>query len=179
LFSPPGLLTANSFQHIAMTYDKGSGVGRLYLNGAVIASGNLGSFTPQTSYALNVGRRVSDPNFPKYGGLLDEVSLYGRALTQGEVQNIYNAASSGKCHPPGLNLAERPAGTMMIPKAVAGGFQVSFKGIPGREYEIQRALNVSGPWTTLTTVFVGSNGIGFHADTDAPPNKAFYRNVIR
>jgi hypothetical protein len=68
---------------------------------------------------------------------------------------------------------------MMIPKAVAGGFQVSFKGIPGREYEIQRALNVSGPWTTLTTVFVAPNGIGFYADTEAPPSKAFYRNVIR
>jgi len=66
-----------------MTYDRGSGVGKLYLNGAVVASQNMGSFTPQTSYALNVGKRVWDASFPKYGGMLDETSLYSRALGQG------------------------------------------------------------------------------------------------
>src|SRR5690242_5404898 len=66
IFSAPGYLTTNSFQHIAITYDKASGVGRLYLNGAVIANDNLGSFTPQTSYALNVASRAWDASFPKY-----------------------------------------------------------------------------------------------------------------
>jgi hypothetical protein len=150
----------------------------LYVNGVEVASANLGSFTPQTSYNLYLGRRASG-GVPSYSGLLDEGSLYNRALSQAEIQSIYSAGSFGKCHGSGLTVVETPVGTMMVPKAAAGGLQVSFKGIPGREYEIQRAPNINGPWTTLATVSVGSNGIGFYADTDAPPTKAFYRNVIR
>ncbi|MBI3853733.1 MAG: DUF642 domain-containing protein, partial [Verrucomicrobia bacterium] len=35
-----------------------------------------------------------------YTGLLDDISIYSRALTLAEIQSIYNAASAGKCPPP-------------------------------------------------------------------------------
>jgi len=178
VYSAAGVLSSNTFQHVALTYDKASGLGKLYVNGVEVANMSLGSFTPQTSYNLYLGRRASG-GVPSYSGLMDEVSIYNRALTQGEIHSIYDAGSFGKCHSSGLAVAEAPVGTMMIPKAVVGGLQVSFKGVPGREYEIQRAPNINGPWTTLTTILVGSNGVGSYADTDAPPIKAFYRNVIR
>src|SRR5215831_13077417 len=49
LTSATGLITSSNFQHVAVTYDKTSGIGTLYLNGGVIAQTNLGSFTPYTS----------------------------------------------------------------------------------------------------------------------------------
>jgi hypothetical protein len=60
----------------------------------------LGSFTPETSYDLYLGRRVlTHGEHYTYAGLLDEVSLYNRALTSNEIAAIYNAGAAGKCPP--------------------------------------------------------------------------------
>jgi hypothetical protein len=179
IFSAPGYLTTNSFQHIAITYDKASGVGRLYLNGAVIASDNLGSFTPQTSYALNVASRAWDASFPKYGGLLDEVSLYSRALSQGELQAIYFAGSAGKCQPSGPVARVRNTVHMLPISAIANGYKINFSATANQTYVIQRAPRLNGPWITLRSVLVDSNGIGSYIDTNAPADAAFYRLVAQ
>ena len=73
-----------------------------YLNGVMVASTNLGSFTPQTSFAnLLIGARttfnsVANPS-DRFSGGLDELGLYNRALSPAEIQSIYNASSAGKC----------------------------------------------------------------------------------
>jgi hypothetical protein len=178
-------------------------------------------------------------NYGSYAGLLDEVSIYNRALSASEVQSIYNADTAGKCvnHPPtasNLAAATRRNQAISIPAEkillyasdpdgdplvvtnvsatstnggsvvlgggavtytpVAGfigadrftytvadgrggtasgfvlvqvrddgglsqnmlpltttpnGYLVTFVGIPGRTYTLQRAPSVTGPWTTL------------------------------
>ena len=93
-----GILATNVLQHVALTYDKTSGVAVLYLNGVAVTITNLGSFTPQTSYDLYFGKRPSGPFAGSYfNGLMDEISIYNRALSSNEVASIYNAGSSGKC----------------------------------------------------------------------------------
>jgi hypothetical protein len=89
--SANGLLVTNSFQHVALTYDKSSGQAVIYCNGIVAATSNLGSFTPQTTYPVNIGRRTGEPigNGDNYSGLIDELSLYNRALSAAEIQAIY------------------------------------------------------------------------------------------
>ncbi|HXF10900.1 MAG TPA: LamG-like jellyroll fold domain-containing protein, partial [Desulfuromonadaceae bacterium] len=101
LQAAPGLLSSNVFQHVALTYDKSSGFAALYLNGAIVASNNFGNITPQTTYPVNIGRRTGQPVGlgDTYGGSIDELSLYSRALSTSEIQSIYNANSSGKCTP--------------------------------------------------------------------------------
>src|SRR5579872_15002 len=47
--SASGLITANSWQHVAVSYDKSTGLAKLYLNGTIVAQQNLGIFTPQTT----------------------------------------------------------------------------------------------------------------------------------
>ena len=92
--SAAGLIVTNAFQHVAVTYDKTSGIGTLYLNAVIVAQQSLGSFTPQTTYRLNIGARqdsVAPAQVEYWAGLLDEVSLYGRALTSNEIAAIYNA----------------------------------------------------------------------------------------
>src|SRR5580765_6761433 len=117
IYSGPGLLTASNFQHVALTYSHGSGVGTLYINGAVVATANLGSFTPQTSYPLSIGQSVVAGNLATFSGLIDEVSLYGRALTQTEVRSIYAAGTFGKCHPTAPFIVTQPANQL----AAVGG----------------------------------------------------------
>jgi hypothetical protein len=96
--SDPGVLQANLFQHVAVTYNKTNGLARLYLNGAIVKESNLGVFTPQTSYELYFGERPpGDINSRYYAGLIDEIDVFSRALEPAEVQAIYNAGQLGKC----------------------------------------------------------------------------------
>ena len=93
-----GVVASNIYQHLALTYDKASGMAVLYLNGNQVQTANLGSFTPQTSYDLYLGVRASGSSAGGYfTGAIDEPSLYNRALSQTEIQAIYNAGSAGKC----------------------------------------------------------------------------------
>jgi len=77
-----------------MTYDKSSGLSRLFLNGAEVAAANVGSFTPLTSYDLHLGYRPT-PGPNTYRGLLEEIALYNRALTSNEIRAVYLANSAG------------------------------------------------------------------------------------
>ena len=105
-----GVMTANTYQHIALTYDKTTGVAVLYHDGVPVATQNLGSFTPQTSFDLYMGVRPSGPFSNLYfNGKLDEISLYGRALSACEIQAIYNAGSAGKCPPSSPSCTPAPA----------------------------------------------------------------------
>jgi concanavalin A-like lectin/glucanase superfamily protein len=96
LNAPPNLLTPNLFQHLALSYDRASGIAALYCNGAVVVSQLLGSFDPVTRYSLFLGREPYNA-VEVYTGLLDEVSLYNRALSAQEISAIYSADSGGKC----------------------------------------------------------------------------------
>jgi hypothetical protein len=177
-----GLLNTNTFQHVALTYDKASGMSKLYLNGTVVASENLGNFTPQTSFPMYIGQRPSDSSVALYGGLMDELSLYARALSPAEIQAIYGAGASGKCpggRPPIASGGNVRATKMLQPVRVSGGYQINIAGASGASYVIQRAPTVSGPWTTLTTVAVSTNGTGSYIDRAVLPDAAFYRAVAQ
>jgi len=106
-----GVVVSNSYQHIALTYDQASGLAVLYLNGNLVQSANLGSFTPQTSYDFYLGERVSGTDAGSYfGGGMDEPSLYNRALSAIEIAAIYNAGSAGKCAPAVASCVTPPSG---------------------------------------------------------------------
>jgi hypothetical protein len=101
LTSAGGLINTHAYQHVALTYDKTSGQALLYLDGTVVASENLGSFTPQTSYNLYLGWRPGGLAAAySWAGQMDEVSIYNRVLSAAELQAIVAAGSAGKCVTP-------------------------------------------------------------------------------
>ncbi len=108
--SANGLITPNTYQHVALTYDKASGVAKLFLNGAIVATQSLGSFTPQTSYDLYFANRPTTNYF--YTGALDEIGIFNRSLSQAEIQTIFNAGADGKCKATSLQFqhASYPSG---------------------------------------------------------------------
>lgn len=55
-----------------------------------------------------------------------------------------------------------------------GDVGISFQGIPGRTYQIQRSTNLTD-WTPLTTVTAAGNGAVDFTDEDPPEGSAFYR----
>ncbi|HTL56955.1 MAG TPA: LamG domain-containing protein [Candidatus Limnocylindrales bacterium] len=81
------------WHHVAMTYD-GANL-KLYVNGNQEGSaGATGSLIP-SSASLDIGGHGVPYAVPC---IVDELSLYNRALASNEVQAIFQAGSAGKCH---------------------------------------------------------------------------------
>jgi alpha-tubulin suppressor-like RCC1 family protein len=159
-----GVVAANSYQHIALTYDKTTGIAVLYLNGIPVQTSSLGSFTPQTSYNFYMGTRLSGALAGSYfGGAIDEPSLYNRALSQAEIQAIYNAGSAGKCAPVTTACTPPPAGIVGWWKA-DGSTVDGVGGNNGANQNISYTNGVVGqafacdpdtfPWGTYTGIQV-------------------------
>lgn len=96
-----GLVSADRWTHVAFTYDALSRTALLYVNG-LMAGSNVSStpIHPQTLLPINLGFRPDASSELLAGtrhlGLLDEVSIYGRALAPAEVILIYKADAAGK-----------------------------------------------------------------------------------
>ena len=69
----------------------------------------------------------------------------------------------------------RPALTL-IPDG-SGGYVIQFIGAPDVAYRLERATNLNGPWTTLTTLVAPASGMLEFHDTTAPASEAFYRTA--
>jgi hypothetical protein len=77
--------------HIAVVHQNRQAT--LYINGVLVRTGLVSGTDSYPSTCLG----EMGLGFGYYAGLLDEVSIYSRALSSPEVQAIYNAGSSGKC----------------------------------------------------------------------------------
>jgi hypothetical protein len=159
-----GLLVTMSFQHVALTYDKSTGVARIFHNGAPMDSQNVGVITPRTGFPLNLGKRTSggDPSY--YRGLMDEFAVYDRALNNNEIQAIYNAGLLGKCKQMAPTIVVQPTGRSVRVGARAT-FQVYANG-PSLLYQwrldgvnISGATNASLYLTNIQTNQVGDYSV--------------------
>src|SRR5205807_1961052 len=97
--SNAGTIVAGQFTHVALTLSNNgeSRVMTLYANGQQV--GQVSGFD-----TLNVGTArfvIGDSEtsgfYDNFAGIIDEVEMFGRALSQSEVQKIYDAGSAGKC----------------------------------------------------------------------------------
>jgi hypothetical protein len=93
--SPSGVVKPGRWQHVALTYDHLNGWAALYVNGVVVASTNVGIFTPDTRGSVQIGAGSAG----YFYGAVDEAAVYGRALTPFEVAAIYHSAK-GRCTEP-------------------------------------------------------------------------------
>jgi len=89
-------LTADQWQHLTVIHDS-SGNYREYLNGNLSGSGNWGAINYSSYNSLIFGRWGGGEG-RNWKGLLDEVDVYNRALSETEVVSLFNAGGEGKCH---------------------------------------------------------------------------------
>jgi hypothetical protein len=83
---------AGQWYYLVGTYD-GTQL-RLFVNG-VLETSTPSSRIINSDSPLTIGRSSSANEY--FEGLVDEVSVYNRALTADEIAAIYNAGSAGKC----------------------------------------------------------------------------------
>jgi len=66
---------------------------------------------------------------------------------------------------------------LLAPVKTANGYRVRFACTPGFSYRLQRATQVTGPWSDLSTNIGPANAYVEFEDTTAPAGQAFYRTV--
>lgn len=88
-----------TWTHVAATVDRDTSV-VLYVNGDVIGqfipTGKQGSLGNGGSLLIGSGHPIAG-SAATFFGAIDEVEIFSRAITQGEVRRIYNAGRAGKC----------------------------------------------------------------------------------
>jgi hypothetical protein len=97
IYTEPGVVTGNIFQHVALTYNETTAVAKMYCDGKVVLEQRVGKFKPRTTYDLYLGRRLpTGGESYTFAGLIDEASIYNRALSDREIKAIHNAGRVNK-----------------------------------------------------------------------------------
>ena len=128
-------LPAGAWTHVAVTLSGNTGT--LYVNGVVVGTNPAITLRPSslgntTQNYIGESQFIADPTF---NGLVDELLLYNRALTPGEIASF----ASPPAAPAGLT-------------ATAGDGQVAlaWSAVPGATgYRIKRATVSGGPYTDI------------------------------
>ena len=95
--SQSAALPANRWSHVAGVYD-GTGLS-FYLNGTAVGTpvAVSGAIVPSANN-LQIGHDPSNGD-RYFNGLIDEPGVYNTALSQAQIQAIYDAGIAGKCQP--------------------------------------------------------------------------------
>src|SRR6185503_13450636 len=94
-------IPANQLVHVAGTFDDASNDLRLYVNGTQVAQQTTAVSPelnlPGANPGIGIGNIQGSSFGQPFNGLIDEVELFSRALSQTEIQAIVTAGSAGKC----------------------------------------------------------------------------------
>jgi len=91
-------ISAGTFTHVAATFDPVSDAVKIYLDGVEKGSGTITGAPPSTPDALFIGALKNvGGTLNQFDGVLDEVEIFDRVLTAGEIKDIFDAGIEGKC----------------------------------------------------------------------------------
>jgi hypothetical protein len=161
-------ISGNRWVHVAGTLDDATGLMRLYVDGAVVAETNtnlrpLADLDPGANPGLGIGN--SQPNsffrFP-FNGLIDNVRLYSRALSQAEIQSI--ASPSGPCD---VALSVKMYAGLTLTGPVGSLIQIDYREPPH-----------ASDWRVLTNFTLPSTPYLFFDAGSSAPHRRFYRASI-
>ena len=92
--------TPGTFHHVAATYRQAAAEQvelRTYIDGQLVQTGMVSGNLARTLNNAPVTIGADDPNETYFVGIIDEPTIYSRALSATEIQTIYNAGAAGKC----------------------------------------------------------------------------------
>ena len=90
-------LNDNQWHHYCATGDGSAGNFIVYIDGSsVVQSGGSTASSFATDSNNNIGRMKFGSSVRAFGGFIDELAIFDYQLDSGQVDEIYNATSSGK-----------------------------------------------------------------------------------
>lgn len=158
------VLPNGSWYHAAMTYDSVTGTRNVYINGALNNSqvATTGA-VPSAAAMFNIGTDLCCTAARDFDGRVDDISLYGSALSASQVQQVYTAGlnnvSAANSFTAGPALGEvqqglvgswsmdQAAGTMAAGDSINGNHAVLSGATPSTAWvpgQVGRALNLDG-----------------------------------
>lgn len=111
---------AGRWYHIAYTFDDATNTHRLFVDGAEVASGTnnfpLGYNSSPVTLGFDYEEETHTTGSFHFGGVMDDVRIYDRALTEAEITEIYNARN-GIRYNETANVPEFFDGNKFVPMA--------------------------------------------------------------
>ncbi len=168
-----GSVALNQWSHLACTYDRQNV--RLYINGVQIAASAATTAIPNSSpFSLGIGTEFGF-NDRDFDGLIDEPSIYNRALTSAEVTSIFNAGIAGKfkdnATATGSNVAvsTKSDGMVTFPTVTNAGttqqIPLDLSLLPALPMGMAIGLNYD---VATSAVFTGSPSVCFNIPASTP-----------
>lgn len=168
--APETALVLNHWNHVVGTYD--GDTLRLYIDGHPVSSRTApGSIVPSHN-PLQIGHDPASVPTPFFNGLIDEVSIYNRALSEREIRAIFAAGSAGKCPSPPA-ISQQPLNQNAFPGQTIR-FTVSANGTPPLHYQ-WRLNGIDIPSTANLTA---TNGTLVLRDVQSNDTERVYSAVI-
>lgn len=161
-----GLLTLNTWYHIAMTYNASTGENDLYLNGSLVTTRFRSGGVFPTNTNVYIGSEDS-PEVRFFHGLIDEPTIYGRALSPAEIQAIYNAGSNGKCGAPTPTSTPTPTSG-----SISGTVTYGNAASPTKYISNVTVTGSGSPTVSTTTAAPGPNA-GQYTLSGLNPNSSY------
>lgn len=171
ILSHPVLPSVEEFHHFAVSYRQATPSLveiRMYVDGTLVKSGSLpGNLANSlTTTPLSIGSAAGVSDF--FQGVLDEVSIYRRALSDGEIQDLYLADVSGKCR------------TLVPPSIFAQPLGRSV--LQGEDVELTVSATGTKPlsyqWTTAGGALVGATNATLFLPAIQVAQAGDYRVVV-
>ncbi len=151
-------LPINTWWHVAATSD--GSLLKLYINGQLVAT-TAGTLGPKNNAPLRLGAIESAQPYT-FEGLLDEVSIYNRALSADEILAIYMAGSAGKCTTPTPPVILTQPQAQTVDAGSSASFSVNATGSQTLHYQWQlgglNLANATNSVLNLTNVQAGDSG---------------------
>lgn len=162
-FSSPASYSQNVWYSVASVIQ--DGIGYLYVNGVLVGSGAIN--TPIYMAGLQIGRKSANTT-DFWGGSIDDVRIYNRALSSNDVAYLYIQESASTLIPPQKLTASFSAGPRV---------NLNLIGLPQQTFILQSTTNIVPPvqWFNLLTNVTDTNGIWRFSDTNVNTPQKFYR----
>ncbi|MDB6110510.1 MAG: Immunoglobulin I-set domain protein [Pedosphaera sp.] len=172
--------TAN-FQHVAGVYDGGDKTLRIYVNGQLnaVTTNAANASLKVTAHELSIGARQSAAatyNLPFTTGVIDDVHVYGRALTASDIFELYSASGKApiitaqprnySCYAGDIAAFSVTVDAVNSIVPLSYQWQLGGTNIPGVTTATLGLTNVVTNWSGLNVAVVITNVIG--STTSAP-----------
>jgi len=137
----------------------------LYVNGSLVFSGAGGGWSGSTA-PLRFG---TNPPRENYSGLLDEISIYNRALSSNEVAAICAAGSAGKCREEQIRMSIR-----------ISQVEICWTSQSNATYQLQyRSTLTTNEWLPLLNCIRATNSSTCYYDAILPGQpQRYYRALL-
>ncbi|MEM1175586.1 MAG: DUF6701 domain-containing protein [Pseudomonadota bacterium] len=140
----------DQWYHVAITYEAGSQV--IYLDGSPVATSSRTETLETNNDPLRIGNDVNGSN-RNFDGFIDEVNIFGRALTQAEVQTLMMETRPCPTVAPQFTINHDGFGINCLAETITVSVVDAAAGTPLTDYNATVVLDTqsgNGSWQLVT-----------------------------